>query len=457
MDLEGLTKHLLALNWADDAILQKLVDVYKIYKPSSQETLNQLANAILHECKTTYNISSNLSNNLIKHILEIPFADITMGQQGVGCRGQGDFFVHSLITKLSRTNVQPLISPESLDDTGAVELLQDSPNKSLIIFTKMEGMHSRLSDYPFLAGFHVTRAAIRDLLVKGAFPVSLMVDVHLADDGDVGKLFDFQAGIASVAELTGVPITAGSTLRIGGDMVIGDRLTGGIAAVGYAHRGLFRKNIRVGDAILMTEGAGGGTITTTALYGGSPEILLETLNVKFITACLSLLQSETISSQIHSMTDVTNGGLRGDLYEIMKEAEHGFKIYPDRVRKLVNAKVLNMLDAQNVDYLGVSLDALLIFCPPELVSSVQTILFEKNIQVEQIGYVIDEPNVFFITKNGEDTILPRFRESAYTKVKQVVDMQQGSVSDKEQKLIQAFNQTLEKKEKILNYIRNNQN
>ena len=70
-------------------------------------------------------------------------------------------------------------------------------------------MHSRLSDYPFLAGFHVTRAALRDIYVMGAKPVALLSDIHLADDGDVAKLFkDRIAGIATVSELIHVPLMA---------------------------------------------------------------------------------------------------------------------------------------------------------------------------------------------------------------------------------------------------------
>lgn len=71
-----------------------------------------------------------------------------------------------------------------------------------------------------------------------------------------------------------------------------------------------RKNVVVGDVIVMTEGAGGGTICTTALYNNMPEVVEETINVDFLRAAHTLLQSE-LSRHVHSMTDVTNGGLRG--------------------------------------------------------------------------------------------------------------------------------------------------
>jgi len=136
-----------------------------------------------------------------------------------------------------------------------------------------------------------------------------MVDTHLGDDADVGKLFDFMAGVSTISELTKVPITAGSTLRIGGDMVIGNRLVGGISAVGVCNRLLARRNIQIGDKILMTEGAGGGTITTTAIYSGNHDVVKETMNIKFLKACETILNSDYVD-KIRAMCDVTNGGLR---------------------------------------------------------------------------------------------------------------------------------------------------
>jgi len=47
-----------------------------------------------------------------------------------------------------------------------------------------------------------------------------------------------------------------------------------------------------GDKILMTEGAGGGTITTTAIYSGNHDVVKETMNIKFLEACELLLNSE---------------------------------------------------------------------------------------------------------------------------------------------------------------------
>lgn len=458
-DLEGLTRRLLRQKKTDEEILKRLVQEYVDFKDIDKESAYTLANAVLIECKKSD--ISKISEPFIKDLLDVNKANVTVGKQGVGCRGAGDFFVHKLIAELSETNRQPFLSPSSLDDAGAVKLSDIKSfegTEDLIIVSKMEGIHSRLSDFPFICGFHVARACLRDLYVKGAEPISIMIDVHLGDDADVGKLFDFMAGISAIAELSRVPITAGSTLRIGGDMVIGDRLVGGISAIGLVQNNLLaRRNIKIGDKILMTEGAGGGTITTTAIYSGNHKVVNETMNIKFLEACNVLLNKE-YRNEIRAMCDVTNGGLRGDLYEINYEAKSGVTIYEDRVRELVNPVVLKLLNEVGVDYLGVSLDALLIYCSGNISEQIISDLAEINIKCAEIGYVDNSKQVTMIYEGEEKrSILPRFRESAYTKIKQEIGEETPDMKlEMEKKIEKAAIEALRKRKTIINYI-NKQN
>ncbi len=455
-DLEGLTRRLLRQKKSDEEILERLVQEYVDFKDIDKESAYTLANAVLIECKKSD--ISKISEPFIKELLDVNKANVTVGKQGVGCRGAGDFFVHKLIAELSETNRQPYLSPSSLDDAGAVKLSDIKGfegTEDLIIVSKMEGIHSRLSDFPFICGFHVARACLRDLYVKGAEPISIMIDVHLGDDADVGKLFDFMAGISAIAELSHVPITAGSTLRIGGDMVIGDRLVGGISAIGLVRNNLLaRRNIQVGDRILMTEGAGGGTITTTAIYSGNHNVVNETMNIKFLEACNVLLNKEYLKD-IRAMCDVTNGGLRGDLYEINYEAKSGVTIYEDRVRELVNPIVLELLEKVGVDYLGVSLDALLIYCSDRISEQIISDLAAINIKCAEIGYV-DNSNQVTMIYEGEEkrSILPQFRESAYTKIKQEIGEETPELKlEMEKKIEKAATMALKKRQKIIDYIK----
>lgn len=451
-DLEGLTRKLIEKGKTPQQITKRLIQEYIDFKNIDKDKARRLAKAVFEECiKSDF---SKFPNSFIKDLLSINKANVSVGTQGVGCRGAGDFFVHKLVAELSETEKKAFLSPSSLDDAGAVKLkISENMGEELIIVSKMEGIHSRLSDFPFICGFHVARACLRDLYVKGAKPISLMVDVHLGDDADVGKLFDFMAGISAISELAKVPITAGSTLRIGGDMVIGDRLVGGIAAVGITKNLLARRNIRPGDKIILTEGAGGGTISTTAIYSGNHEIVKETMNIKFLKACEIILNSD-YKDHIHAMCDVTNGGLRGDLWEINYEANCGVTIYEEKVRNLVNSKVLKMLESIGVDYLGVSLDALLIYCPEKYVKKLIQDLTDNSIQCAEIGYVDDSKQISMIFKNkSKKELLPRFRESAYTKIKQEI----GEETPKSLKLMEdrienAAKQALHKRKAIIKYI-----
>ncbi len=453
-DLEGLTRVLLERYPKPEdreEIVERLITEYRYYKDLPTPTLRALALAVIQECE---NSAKKAKDPVVKSILEIPTGGVTIGKQGVGCRGLGDFFVHKLIAEIAETGQKPDLAPTSLDDAGAVKIEQKSNDseEDTYIVSKMEGMHSRLSDFPFLAGFHVTRAALRDLLVKGSKPISVMVDVHLGDDADVGKLFDFMAGISAVCELANCPITAGSTLRIGGDMVIGTRLTGGIAAIGTAKHLLARRNIEVGDIILMTEGAGGGTIATTALYGGQPDVVKETLNIKFLEACQALLEAGLLP-KIHAMADVTNGGLRGDLFEIDYEANTGVIVDESVVRGLVNPRVLALLDATGTDYLGVSLDALLIYCPPEVEGKIVQAISQQGVKIARIGEVTGSKEVLFKTVEGTVTSLPRFRESAYTPVKKEIGEDTPANQDARNEIVQeVMARALEKRTQIVQFI-----
>lgn len=449
-DLEGTTRRLLEKKWSKEQIISKLVDEYLVYKELSEEQASQLAEAVWEECKRS---EYSGEDSLVKEILDIPNANIAVGEQGVGCRGVGDFFVHKLIAELSSTSKEAYLSPKSLDDAGAVKLPKNfKSGEEFLIISKMEGMHSRLSDFPFLAGFHVTRAGLRDIYVKGAIPISIMVDIHLGDDADVGKLFDFMAGISAVAELAQVPITAGSTLRIGGDMVIGTRMTGGIAVVGLSKSLLARRDIQVGDKILMTEGAGGGTISTTAIYSGKHDALRATLNIKFLSAVKAVLESNFLP-KIRSMCDVTNGGLRGDLYEIIYESKTGVEISISKVEDLVDPPVLELLKKTNVDYLGVSLDALLLFVSPDISEEIIKLIQSVGVKIIEIGKVTDSKQVIFKSKSGESIVMPRFRESAYTPIKKVIGEEDPDVKELMEKKIEwsALN-SIKKRNKIIKFI-----
>ena len=410
MDLEGFAKRKLREGEADDKIVAELCNRIVEIKQDriTEEKADAISNAVLEESKITLDFNDELITELK--------SDVRMGELGVGSRGAGDFYAHEKIGELIGAT-GAVVDSSSLSDSGVVRLPAGSKGKLIVV--TVDGMHSRLSDFPFLAGFHVARAALRDVYVMGATPVALLSDIHVADDGDVAKIYDHIAGISTVSDAAGVPLVTGSTLRIGGDVVIGERMTGCVGAVGVADTVVTREGAKEGDVILMSEGAGGGTITTAALYYGEPEVVQETLNIKFLSACNMLIKEDMVK-KVHLMTDVTNGGIRGDANEIAKVAAVKLVFFEDMIRSLVNAKVLSLLERLGIDYLGVSLDALLVICPEEVVEEVKTIVRAVNVDIEVVGKVESGRGAEIVVDGEKRDFVPKFRESAYTPVKKVV-------------------------------------
>jgi hydrogenase expression/formation protein len=407
MDIEGYAKR--GLIRGDPDLEQKLTDRILEIKDIPPERARDIASATITEAHATLRPAGE--------ILTPVTSGVTMGEFGVGSRGAGDFYAHEKIAEvIGKTDA--IVDSSHLDDSGVVRISGQEDRDQYVVLN-IDGIHSRLSDFPFLAGFHVARAALRDIYVMGARPVAMLSDIHIADDGDVGKIFDHIAGISAVAELTHVPLITGSTLRIGGDMVIGDRMTGGVGAVGIASDLTARIDAAPGDVIMMTEGAGGGTISTAALYYEMHDVVDETINITFIEACEALFAAD-LPGRIHAMTDVTNGGVRGDAKEISRTARVKLVFFEEKMRNLVNPKVLSMLETLEIDYLGVSLDALLLIAPPDAASEIMDVIRGAGVRVDVVGEVCEGEGAELVIDSEVRDFTPRFRESAYTPIKKLV-------------------------------------
>jgi hydrogenase expression/formation protein len=438
MDVEEYARKKIAEGVSEAAIHEQLVNIIRSYKAVNPSYASAFARAVITEVKNTHGLSGDF------FVFEP--AGVKMGEFGVGSRGKGDFFAHRQIARIiGKTSAS--VGVDEMDDAGAVRA-----GGEYIICT-VDGMHSRLSDFPFLAGFHVTRATLRDTYVMGAKPVMLFSDIHVADDGDVAKIFDYTAGITTVGEAMDVPLVTGSTLRIGGDMVLGGRLTGCVGAVGVAEHLTARKETQPGDVLLMTEGAGGGTITTAAIYSGFPEVVEQTINLNFLTACETLMKSSVFTG-IHAMTDVTNGGLRGDVFEMAETASCRIVIDDASINSLVEPHVREMLEKLQIDYLGVSLDSLLVVAPGNLADEICRVVGGAGVAMHKVGYVEKgKPESVLMVDGKEHDFSPRFRESAYTPVKKVVDTEIRNFDEMKEGVLKASEAAIRKKERVLEKLR----
>jgi len=437
MDLEGFARRMLSRT-GEEKVRKLLAERITEIKSWNYERAEKWAQAVILEVKNATSKSHP--------VLDYRSSGVSMGEFGVGSRGRGDFYVHRKIAEvIGESNA--VLSTKDLDDAGVVRY------GNSYISVAIDGIHSRLSEYPFVAGFHVTRAAMRDVYVMGARPVAVFSDIHVADDGDVAKIFDHIAGITAVCDLTGVPLVSGSTLRIGGDMVIGERMTGGVGCVGVSEQITPRKNAKEGDVILLTEGAGGGTIVTTAIFYGMHELIDETLNIDFLLSCEALF-SENIVGKIHSMSDVTNGGIRGDAEEISSVSGTALVFDYEKTRKAVNPKILGMLEELEIDFMGVSIDSLMVIAPPDVAKLVKKAIRKINVKVVEAGWVEKGKGAYFIKDGKKDLLKPRFRESAYTPLKRIVgEATPPDFEEMREKVDLAAKAAIEKKMKVIERIK----
>jgi len=437
MDIEGYARRM--LEKMDDLKVKKLL-AERIAEIKGWETdrAEKWAEAVIVEVKNAYGKKN--------HLLDYYRSGVTMGAFGVGSRGRGDFYVHEKIAEVIGRDNSAVVSSKDLDDAGVVRYTD------FYIAVAIDGIHSRLSEFPFIAGFHVTRAAMRDVYVMGAEPVAVFSDIHVADDGDVSKIFDHLAGISAVCDVTGVPLVSGSTLRIGGDMVIGERMTGGVGCVGVSKYITPRKNVKEGDVILLTEGAGGGTIATTAIYYGMHDVVEETINLDFIKAVRAIFEDNLVK-EIHSMSDVTNGGIREDAAEISKVSGRSLVFDYNELRKCVNPRVLKMLDELRIDFLGVSIDSLMVVCDEETTENVINAVENAGVKIRKVGWVEKDdkkPGAFLVEDGKRKEIKPRFRESAYTPLKKVVgEDEPPDFEEMRRRVDEAVKKAIEKKNSVI--------
>ncbi|MEZ0289954.1 MAG: AIR synthase-related protein [Sulfolobales archaeon] len=389
-------------------ILNKLCEEILFYKKIPRSECERVAEIVYEEVINSLN-SCKTSHEEFFCPRE---SGVSAGLMGVGSRGFGDFFFHRKLIEFNSVETEG--TSRELDDAGWFK------SGDRWIITAVDGIHSRLAYFPLLAGFHAARAAARDVMVKGGVVRGFLIDLRIADDGDIAYLLELEAGVSAVSKFLKAPILGGSTLRIGGDMVIGRRVVGTVFAVGESSRKpKSRRDIKPNQVLLMSEGSGGGTITTTAIFSGRPDIALKTLNLKTLNLLREVINSESID-RIDSMFDVTNGGLRGDLSEISRSANVGFIIDRDIVLELIDPEVRSLLEELNIDPLGVSLDSVVFVVSKDHVEDLIKLGKRVGVRIDVIGEVSSERDILMRSRGKLERLELKYRESAYTKIKKFI-------------------------------------
>jgi hydrogenase expression/formation protein len=138
------------------------------------------------------------------------------------------------------------------------------------------------------------------------------------------------------------------------------------------------------------------------------------------------------------------------VFEIAETADSTVVVDDAPLRGLIAPKVLALLDKLGIDYLGVSLDALLVIAPPEYADEIIRVVATAGVRMERIGCVREGPGVSRLVKNGvEGPFQPKFREAPYTPLKKVVDRPGRDFDEMKRGIDRAADAALAKKQRML--------
>jgi len=145
-----------------------------------------------------------------------------------------------------------------------------------------------------------------------------------------------------------------------------------------------------------------------------------TLSLRTLTAATALVGDPRALGAVHLLTDVTNGGLVGDLQHTAAQVE--VTLQEAAVLSAIDPPVLALLAATGVDPLGISLDSLLLAVGPQEAPLVSAVLAAAGAPPTVIGRVAAGAGMRLAPADGgpERTVAQAFRESPYTPLKAVV-------------------------------------
>jgi len=218
------------------------------------------------------------------------------------------------------TDSNVIVGLEKADDAGVYKVSDD-----LAIIQTVD-FFTPIVDDPYEFGQIAAANALSDVYAMGGIPKTAMNLVAFPlKDMDISVLRQIiQGGLDKMKE-------AGVVL-VGGHSVEDKELKYGLSVTGFIHpdRVLTKKNLRVGDRLILTKPLGTGIINT-AIKGGlaSKEI---TDTVSRLMATLNKDAAEIMEDYpVHACTDITGFGFLGHLAEMLVDSGAGIRIQANRV------------------------------------------------------------------------------------------------------------------------------
>ncbi|MDD2852374.1 MAG: selenide, water dikinase SelD [Desulfuromonadaceae bacterium] len=181
-------------------------------------------------------------------------------------------------------------------------------------------------DDPFSFGQIAAANALSDIYAMGGTPKTAMNIVAFP-----GKTMDISV-LRAIIEGGLNKLREAGVVLVGGHTIDDSELKYGLSVTGYIHpeRILIKKNLQVGDRLILTKPLGTGIVTTAIKAGIADQEV--TGRVTQAMATLNRVAAETLEAfEVHACTDITGFGFLGHLAEMVVDSECGVRIWPDRL------------------------------------------------------------------------------------------------------------------------------
>jgi selenide,water dikinase len=218
------------------------------------------------------------------------------------------------------TDPNVIVGLERADDAGVYKVSDD------LALIQTVDFFTPIVDDPYWFGQIAAANALSDVYAMGGVPKTAMNLVAFpAKDMDISVLRRIIEGGLDKMREAGVVLVGGHTIE-------DTELKYGLSVTGYIHpeRVLTKKNLKVGDLLILTKRLGTGIIGT-AIKGAlaSQEI---TDKVTRAMATLNKVAAEVMQDYpVHACTDITGFGFLGHLAEMVSGSGYGVRIKSDIV------------------------------------------------------------------------------------------------------------------------------
>jgi selenide,water dikinase len=225
------------------------------------------------------------------------------------------------------TDENVLVGLDRADDAGVYKVSDD------LALIQTVDFFTPIVDDPYWFGQIAVANALSDVYAMGGVPKTAMnlVAFPAKDMGLEVLRAIIQGGIDKLTEA--------AVVLIGGHSIEDKELKYGLSVTGFIHpkRILTKKNLQVGDRLILTKPLGTGIINTAIKARMASEHLIE--QVTRLMAALNRTASNImIRFDIHACTDVTGFGLLGHLAEMVDGSGCSVTLEAHRVPVLPEAE-----------------------------------------------------------------------------------------------------------------------